>query len=91
MDTVHGRMGMGIVVQDNEGYVVAARSLTKLGRLEPVATEALTVFQVAEFSKGLGLQDIIMECNTLQVVNAMRSTGQNWSRFGQLVKDMHVT
>jgi hypothetical protein len=50
-----------LIVRDYNGLVIAARSLTKMGNLEPVAAEALTAFHVAEFSKDLGLQNIILE------------------------------
>ncbi len=32
-----GRLGIGIMVRDHEGYVHAVMSITRLGHLEPVA------------------------------------------------------
>jgi hypothetical protein len=44
VDEVNGRLGIGIIVRDCNGLVIAARSRTRLGNLEPVAAEALAAF-----------------------------------------------
>jgi hypothetical protein len=87
IDREKGHLGMGAIVRDHEGHVLAAKSFTKLGIQEPVATEALAALHATKFSQDLGLQIIILESNTLQVVNAVKSTGRNWSKYGQLVED----
>jgi hypothetical protein len=43
-----------------------------------------------EFSCELGLQSIILEMNSLQVVNVVKANGPNWCRYGQLVADVQV-
>jgi ribonuclease HI len=90
VDSVNGRMGIGIVVRDYEGHVIAARSVTIMGNLEPIAAEALAAFQATNFSKDLGLQHIILEGDALQVVKAVNCPSRNWSRFGQLVEDTRM-
>jgi hypothetical protein len=63
--------------------VHAARNMTRLGHLEPVATETLAAFQASLFFlKELGLYNIILEGDVLQVVKTMSSNVHNWSRFG---------
>jgi hypothetical protein len=37
----------------------------------------------------LSLRKIILEDDALQVVNVVKSTGQNWSIHGQIVDDTH--
>lgn len=74
---VNRRMGIEIVVRDNERHVRIARSLTKLGNLEPVVAEALATFQATAYSKDLAFQHIILKGDALQVVNAVTSTGRN--------------
>lgn len=56
---VHGRIGIGIVVRDHDGHVTMARSLMKMGNLEPVVTEALAAFHATLFCQELGLQNVI--------------------------------
>jgi tRNA isopentenyl-2-thiomethyl-A-37 hydroxylase MiaE len=55
-------------VQDHERYVHEARSMIKLGHLEPIAAEALTTFYASLICKELGLHRIILEGDVLQVV-----------------------
>lgn len=51
--------------------MIAARSLTKP---EPIAANALVVLHAAEFSRDLGLQNLTVEGDVFQVVNAVEST-----------------
>jgi hypothetical protein len=44
------------VVRDNEVYMHAARSMTRLGHLEPAAAEVLAAFHAFFFCKEIGLQ-----------------------------------
>ena len=41
----------------------------------------------AELCRDLGLLDVILEGDSLQVVQALRSMSQNWSPYGQIVDD----
>jgi hypothetical protein len=81
---------LGAKVRDWKGNVVAAKSLTKSETLEPIAAKALVALHAAEFCKDLGFRDIIMKGNALQVVTAIKSIKQNWSRYGQLISDTQV-
>lgn len=42
--------GFGVVLGDHERNVLAAKSTTKQGILEPIAAEALATLHAAEFS-----------------------------------------
>jgi len=70
-----------------EGHVLAAKSFTIVGPLETIVAEALAALHAVEFSWDLGLRRIILEGDVLQIVNAVKSTGRNWSKYGQLVED----
>jgi hypothetical protein len=90
IDTVNKRLGIGLIVRNHNGLVIAARSQTKMGCLEPVAVEELAAFQAIEFSIELGLQDIILEEDALQVVNALNFSDRCLNRFGQIVADAQM-
>jgi hypothetical protein len=47
VDNNNGRLGMRIIVRDHGGFVLTARSLTKMGNLEPVAVEAWAALHAA--------------------------------------------
>jgi isoaspartyl peptidase/L-asparaginase-like protein (Ntn-hydrolase superfamily) len=46
IDKAHGRVGIGVVMRDEKGRVVAAMSKTRMGTLEPIAGEALAAYHV---------------------------------------------
>lgn len=46
----------------------------KMGNLEPDAAKVLVAFQTTDFMKELGLQNIIIEGDTLRIVNALNFT-----------------
>lgn len=43
-----------------------------------------------ELNHDLGLPSIILKCDSLQVVNAVKATGQNLNRYEQIVDDIKV-
>jgi hypothetical protein len=81
VDKFNGRMRIGIVVQDYEGYVHAARSMTRLGNLERATAESIATFHASCFYKELCLQRILLEGDTLKVVKNVSFNVRNWSRF----------
>ena len=45
------RIGIGIIVRDHDGSILAARSTTKNFLVEPTVVEALAALQAVEFSR----------------------------------------
>ena len=79
-----GLVGMGIVVRDWTGKFVAARSLTKPGFMEPTTGEALASYYAAFFSRDIGIQNLILECDAMKVIQALNSNALNLSRYGHM-------
>lgn len=72
-------MALGAISRNHKGD-------TKSGTLDLVIAEASRALHVAEFCKDFGLQQIIMEGDELQILNAIKSNSKNWSRNGQIVE-----
>jgi hypothetical protein len=87
IDSLKWRIGVGILVWDSEGRVISTQSFIKELTIEPVVAKAMKALHGAEFCTQVGLRHIFLEGDALQVVNAMRSAGQSWNRFGQIVED----
>jgi len=72
-------------VRDHEGFLLATKSRIKLGNLELVAAMAIAAFYTIEFIRDLGLRNIFLKGNALQVANAVKSQGQKleqvWSYY----------
>ena len=62
------RLGVGMIIRDDVGDVIAAMSLTIQTKPTPVVREAIEVFYVAEFGRDIGVKDVILEGDSLIVV-----------------------
>jgi len=56
----------------------------------PKVVEALAALHAVEISKWMGFHDIILEEDALQIVNAIKVTGNIWSNFGHIVDDIKL-
>lgn len=61
-----------MVVRDHEGYVHAARSMTRMWHLEPTAAKPLAAFYATFFYKKIRLQNILLKGDGLQVVKCLK-------------------
>jgi ribonuclease HI len=55
-----------------------------------VVGEALAALQAVEFSRDLGLQDVLFEGDSLQVVNMILEPGESWCHYGQIGADIKL-
>jgi hypothetical protein len=68
-------MGVGIIAQDHEGKIIAARCLSRPYITDPTTAEALAAWKLAEFSTELGLRQVIAEGDALEVVLTLQQEG----------------
>jgi hypothetical protein len=68
--------------------VVAARSLTRVGLLEPAAAEALADTMAIQLAREMGLLQIYVEGDAKVIVEAEVSQAPDWSRRGHLIEDI---
>ena len=80
-------MGVGIIVRDHMGQVHAASSKTIHSVQEPVVAKAMGALLAARFSRDLGIQEIGMEGDSLQVVKAIRDPDTQWNSYGHITGD----
>lgn len=90
IDSVNRRLGVGIIMRDHQGMVIAARSQTVSIIAELVVAEALAALNAVEFSRNLGLSSILLKGDSLQVVTAVKDTSPNWSRYGHIISDIKI-
>ena len=90
VDSHRKRLGCGIIVRDHGGFVIAAQCSGLDVIQEPVIAEALVSLIAAEFGWDLGLSDIILEGDSLQVVQAFRETRLNYRPYGQTVDPLNA-
>lgn len=71
-----GRMGFGIIVRDSEGKVRAAKSVPKVGLVEPAAALTMAVFYGVSYCHERGIPNILVEGDAKQVIDAIEARGR---------------
>ena len=87
LEEKHNRTGVGVIVRDFSGKVIAARSLTIQTKQEPVIGEAMGAIYAAEFGRDIGVQNVTLEGDSLLVVKALKAATENLSSYGHLIDD----
>jgi ribonuclease HI len=80
-------MGIGVIIRDERGAVVAAWSKLCQGSIEPTMGEVTALFYAESLCRELGIHEVIFEGDAKQVVDAINSNTSKWSRFGHLIED----
>jgi hypothetical protein len=71
VDKVRKKMGIGVILQDCNGEVLATLSAPKDFIIAPEIAEATAALRAAYFCQELGFSHIILEGDALQVVQAL--------------------
>lgn len=69
-------MGVEVIFRDHEGNVLANMCSSKPYIFDPIVVEAYAAWKVVEFSIDLGILNIILEGDVLEIVNALRIEGK---------------
>ena len=64
-------VGVGVLTRDCNGQVIAALSKKINAQLGPLEAEAKAVEAGIQFAKDIGIQDVILEGDSLTVLNAL--------------------
>jgi ribonuclease HI len=83
-----GHMGLGAVIRDSTGTVLAARCEIRRGILSPVAAEAKVALLTVRLCRELGLRKIHLEGDAKTVVDAVNSNEEDRSWVGHLFEDI---
>jgi ribonuclease HI len=75
-------MGIGIVVRDFTGEVVATQCTTKAYVCNPVVAEAMALWTAVVLLGQLSFMDVILEGDCLEVVKAIQMETRNETRYG---------
>ncbi len=63
------KVGIGVMVPNSNGKIVAASSSSLQAYVVPVVAESMATLHAVKFCRGRGLQKIVLEEDSLQVVS----------------------
>ncbi|XP_062103683.1 uncharacterized protein LOC133814782 [Humulus lupulus] len=81
------KLGLGAVVRDHQGVVLTYRLWCKQGNLQPDVAEAMGLKEVLSWIKTAQWQQVVIEMDSLVVVQAVRSSIYMPSVFGSIIND----
>nr|POF12608.1 hypothetical protein CFP56_25070 [Quercus suber] len=80
--------GVGVVIRDKNGAVLASCSEKILHAYKPDEVEALAALKAASLARDLGFQNVILEGDSLCLIKALKSAEDSLSPIGLLVDDV---
>jgi ribonuclease HI len=80
-------IGMGAIVRNSDGKVMAMVCDTMILIQDPVLAEALAAKRAVELCLSLGIRKIILEGDSLRVVHALQASNRGPSAIGPIVED----
>ncbi|XP_062155083.1 uncharacterized protein LOC133863104 [Alnus glutinosa] len=80
-------MGVGVVICDDKGDVVVALSKIVPYIVDPLTAETVVVWHAARLVCEMGFQNVLMEGDSLSVIQELQKQGPNGSGCGQLIID----
>jgi hypothetical protein len=72
------KMGIDIVARDHNGQIVAVLVASRQLIIDPTTAEALAAWKMADLCVSMELDNIILEGDSLKVVQAMRKDECTW-------------
>ncbi|KAF5442049.1 hypothetical protein F2P56_036930, partial [Juglans regia] len=73
VDKANGVIGVGVAVRDSLGYTIATKKTNKLLFPNPLLAKAFGALKAVQFGVELGLSQVVVEGDSLQVINILRS------------------
>ncbi|XP_040987666.1 uncharacterized protein LOC121235384 [Juglans microcarpa x Juglans regia] len=90
IDKGNSRLGIGVMVRNSEGAVMASLCSSMDLFPNPLLGEAVAARRASSFCAELGLQHIILEGDSLSVVKAIQHKEDSWSDTGLVIRDIKV-
>ncbi|KAI8549830.1 hypothetical protein RHMOL_Rhmol06G0055900 [Rhododendron molle] len=82
-----GIVGVGLVARDHKGQILGMASIPSMGLLSPRSVEAMGFREALVFAANSGLSHIIIEGDSLEVVQALIQEGKSLSDCSSILLD----
>jgi hypothetical protein len=90
IDVKQQKMVIGIIARDHAGAVLVAVSASRPHVTDPTIAKAIAAWKMVDVCISLGFPKVLLEGDSLEVVNSLQSDGCCWSRYGTTINDTKV-
>ncbi|KAK1571513.1 hypothetical protein Q3G72_018476 [Acer saccharum] len=88
IDTAGGRSGLGVIIRDCKGLVMASACYGISASLQPQIAEAMAIFRGILLAFSSGLLPALLESDALSVVNEINAKEPSFADVGVVVSDI---
>ncbi|XP_042972974.1 uncharacterized protein LOC122304774 [Carya illinoinensis] len=79
--------GIGAIFRDSKGEVIMSAAKKEVSVMTAVEVEALAILRGLQFCILLGIQNLVIESDSLLVVKEFNMQGSSQATFGNVVRD----
>ncbi|XP_042983225.1 uncharacterized protein LOC122312634 [Carya illinoinensis] len=90
VDKGKSRIGVGVIVRDSSGMVMASMCSSMLLDPDPLLGEAVAALKASTLCSNIGLDQVMLEGDSLAVVQAVQSREECWSPTGLVIRDIKL-
>ncbi|XP_042972982.1 uncharacterized protein LOC122304783 [Carya illinoinensis] len=90
IDKGNSKLGIGVVIRDSDGLFVVTLCSSMDLDTDPLLGEAVVARRATSFCAELGLNDIILEGDSLAMVKAVQHREDSWSSSGIIIRDVKL-
>ncbi|KAF5441962.1 hypothetical protein F2P56_037084 [Juglans regia] len=90
IDKANSRVGIGVIVRNSEGAIMASLCSSMDLFPDPLLGEAIAARRASSFCADLGFQHVILEGDSLLVVKAIQNKEDSWSDSGLVIRDIKI-
>ncbi|XP_035543583.1 uncharacterized protein LOC118347671 [Juglans regia] len=88
INEVEQTMGLGVVIRDCNGQLLAAKCANRKCRSSPFIAECSAMLEAMELCKELGFWEVWLEGDAKEVIDAVNREEDDDSRFGHVIEDL---
>ncbi|XP_075663115.1 uncharacterized protein LOC142632627 [Castanea sativa] len=81
---------MGVIIRDWRGEAIGALSMSVPAAQTVAELEALACRRAVQFAVELGLQDVVFEGYSLQVIQAISQDSSDFLPYGHIIEDIRI-
>ncbi|KAK3221600.1 hypothetical protein Dsin_008625 [Dipteronia sinensis] len=90
LDVGRGIVGVGAIIRNHQGHVMGSTSQRLEATFSPKEAEAMAILRGIEFAVGSGLMPVVIESDSLGVVNLINLGAPNLMEIGLICKDVEI-
>ncbi|XP_059429220.1 uncharacterized protein LOC132163035 [Corylus avellana] len=87
IDARRQRIGIGVAVRNSNSTLLALLCASKTMLTDPGTAEALAAWHAAEITRRLGLRQVVLEEDALEVINVLKMDEGWLGSYGQVIQD----